>query len=223
MIKLCIFDLDGTVLDTVQTIAYYGNYALKINGIEEIESSKYKYFAGQGTVNLIENMLNFRNCYTKETHKKVFDDYNAAYDNDTTYKTTIFAGLKEVLDKIRELGIDFAIVSNKPDFAAKTVVKKLYGEDYFVDVIGKREKRPLKPDPTEVLDVISAQGVKKEECLYIGDTAVDMITGKNAGIYTIGVLWGFRDKEELITSGADMVIEKPSELYDYIISKNPSV
>ena len=94
----------------------------------------------------------------------------------------------------------------------------MYGEDYFTCVLGQREGKPLKPDPTVVFDVISDLNVSKEDCIYIGDTSVDMKTGKNAGLFTIGVLWGFRDKKELLENGADMVIKKPSELYEFVIN-----
>ena len=217
MIKLCIFDLDGTVLDTIATIAHYGNYALIKNGIEAIEACEYKYLAGTGIANLIKNMLNFRQCYTEELYERVFHDYDTAYNADVSYKSTVFDGLKEALDKIKAIGIKLAIVSNKPDYAAKTVVNSLYGENYFVSVNGQKQGEPLKPDPRVVLDMLKEQNVKKEECLYIGDTSVDMKTGKNAGIFTIGVLWGFRGREELTENGADIVIEKPAELYDYVL------
>lgn len=218
MIKLCIFDLDGTVLDTVKSIAYYANCALIKNGIEAIEVDMYKYLAGNGISRLIHNMLDYRNCNTPETYEKVFRDYDTAYNNDVTYKTEIFEGLLPVLDRIKEKGVRLAIVSNKPDFAAKTVVNKLYGEGYYDFVTGQTPGGVLKPDPTAVLDVISAMGVKKEECLYIGDTSTDMLTGKNAGLFTVGVLWGFRGRDELTANGADLIIDKPSQLYDCVLS-----
>ena len=218
MIKLCIFDLDGTVLDTVSTIGYYGNYALKKNGIKEIPVEEYKFLAGTGIKNLIKNMLNFRNCYTEELFDKVFYDYDTAYNKDVTKNTTIFAGLKETLDKIKKTGVKIAIVSNKPDYATKDVVLKLYGENYFDFVAGQSEGFKLKPDPSLVLNVVSDFGAEKEECIYVGDTSTDMQTGKNAGLYTVGVLWGFRGAEELLQNGADILIENPEELYG-IVSK----
>lgn len=218
MIKLCIFDLDGTILDTVETIAHYGNYALLKNGIEPIEPCEYKYLAGTGIKNLIKNMLDYRNSYSEELFKKVFLDYDTAYNKDVSFKSGIFAGLKEVLDKLKKRGIRLAIASNKPDYAAKSVVSSLYGDGYFVHVSGHRENAPLKPDPSMVFEILNEQGVSNDECLYIGDTSVDMKTGKNAGIFTVGVLWGFRDRDELSANGADLIIEKPDELYDYVCS-----
>lgn len=219
MIKLCILDLDGTALDTIETISYYGNYALGKHGIESIEACEYKYLVGTGISNLIKNMLNFRQCYTEETFAKVFHDYDTAYNADVSYKSRIYDGLKEALDKIKALGVELAIVSNKPDYATQEVVRKLYGENYFTYVTGKKDGYPLKPDPTVVLNLINEKALGKDECIYIGDTSTDMLTGKNAGLFTVGVLWGFRGRDELLSNGADMLAKKPCELYEYVLSK----
>lgn len=216
MVKLCIFDLDGTVLDTVATIAYYGNYALSKNGIEPIDVEEYKYFAGNGAVNLIKRALRFRDCLTDEVFEKVFADYNTAYNANTSYLTAPFDGIQETLKAIKTQGIKMAILSNKPHFATCGVINSLFGEGYFDCVYGQREDVPIKPDPTAVLGIMEECNVKPEECLYIGDTGTDMETGKNAALCTVGVLWGFRGKEELLEGGADLIIEKPQQLLDCI-------
>lgn len=216
MIKLCIFDLDGTVLDTVESIAHYGNYALEQHGVEIIPSAEYKFLAGNGIANLIKNMLNFRNAYSEELYEKVYRTYDDAYNANVSYKSKIFDGLKETLDAIKAQGIKLAIVSNKPDFAARTVVKEIYGENYFSFVTGQTPGGPLKPDPAVVLNVLKEFGVEKCECIYVGDTSTDMKTGKNADLYTVGVLWGFRGRQELLDNGADVLIEKPEELLDCV-------
>ena len=216
MIKLCIFDLDGTVLDTVTTIAYYGNYALSKNGIEPIDVEEYKYFAGNGAVNLIKRALRFRNALTDEVFQKVFDDYNTAYNADTSYLTTPFDGIQETLNAIKAQGIKMAILSNKPHFATCGVITSLFGEGFFDCVYGQREDVPIKPDPTAVYQIMAECNAKPEECLYIGDTGTDMKTGKNAQLRTVGVLWGFRGKEELLENGADVIIEKTCQLLDCI-------
>ncbi len=218
MIKLCIFDLDGTVLDTIDTIAYYGNCALQKNGIEPIPNEEYNKLAGMGIVNLIKNMLNYRCCYSDENFDRVYTDYDNAYNSNTSYKTKIFDGLLDCLDKLKEKGIKLAVISNKPDFAVCEVVKETYGDNYFCFVSGKKDGFPLKPDTTLVNKLICDTGVKKEECVFVGDTSVDMLTGKSAELYTIGVLWGFRDKKELEESGADTVVKTPLELYERIVS-----
>ncbi|MBQ9784455.1 MAG: HAD family hydrolase [Clostridia bacterium] len=218
MVKLCIFDLDGTVLDTVGTIAHYGNGALVKHGIEPIETRQYNFLAGKGARILVRGMLEYRNCYSEELFERVFADYNEAYNKDVTHGTTVFEGLCEVLDALKARGIKLAIVSNKPDFAAQTVVNKIYGEGYFDFVTGQREGIALKPDPAAVLAVMERFGATREECVYVGDTGVDMETGKNAGLYTVGVLWGFRGREELKYFGADVLVERPPALYDCILT-----
>ena len=216
MVKLFIFDLDGTVLDTVESIAYFANSALIKNGIEPIEVGEYKYLAGRGIANLVRGMLEFRGCYGDALYEKVFHDYDTAYNERPTYKSKIFDGLKETLDKIKADGVKIAIVSNKPDFAARSVVCELYGEDYFDFVTGQVKGGPLKPDPTVVLSVMEKFGVSREECIYVGDTSTDMQTGKNAGLFTVGVLWGFRGREELLQNGADVILERTGDLYPLV-------
>ena len=216
MIKLCIFDLDGTVLDTVKTIAHYVNTTLENNGVAPIEVEQFKYLAGRGMADLIRRSLEYRSCYEDDFYNKVLHEYDVAYNADVCYKTTIFDGLKEVLDAIKAEGIRMAIVSNKPDFAARTVVNTLYGEGYFDFVTGQVPGGVLKPDPSVVLSVMEQFGVTREECLYVGDTSTEMKTGKNAGMFTVGVLWGFRGREELLENGADLLAEKPCEIYDCI-------
>ncbi len=217
--RLCIFDLDGTVLDTVGSIAHYGNLALQKHNIEPIDEREYQYFAGDGAKTLIMRMLNYRSCYSEELHASVFRDYNEMYHADVTCKTVIFDGLKDFLDLLKADGYQFAIVSNKPDFAAKTVVNTLYGKGYFDRVVGQKEGSVLKPDPREVLTVMQELGVETKDCVYVGDTDTDMKTGKNAGLYTIGVLWGFRGSEELEASGADAIAATPKELYELILKQ----
>lgn len=216
MIKLCIFDLDGTVLNTLDTIAYYGNRALENNGVQPIEPQAYRYLVGTGIKNLIRKMLFYRDCYSDGLFKKVYLDYDTAYNADTTYLTVVYDGLHEVLDTLKAKGIRLAIVSNKPDFAVRSVVTHLFGEDYFDDVTGQKPGGVLKPDPFEVLALMERRQVMPAECLYLGDTSTDMLTGKAAGIFTIGVAWGFRELDELLGSGADAIIRKPKELLTFV-------
>ncbi|MBE6566091.1 MAG: glycerol-3-phosphate 1-O-acyltransferase PlsY [Ruminococcaceae bacterium] len=219
--RLCIFDLDGTVLDTAPSIAHYGNLALQAHGIEPIDEREYQYFAGDGAKNLIRRMLEYRSCYSDELHASVFKVYNELYNADVTCKTVIFDGLKDTLDSLKADGYRFAIVSNKPDFAAKTVANALYGEGYFDRIVGQKEGSALKPDPGEVFAVMKELDASVQNCVYVGDTDTDMKTGKNAGLYTIGVLWGFRERDELEASGADAIVATPKELYQKIMAQIP--
>ena len=212
MTKLCIFDLDGTVLDTVKTIAYYGNLALSTHGIEPIAVKEYNYFAGNGAVNLIKRALRFRDALTDEVFEKVFATYNATYNADTSYLTAPFDGVRETLDEIKTRGIQMAILSNKPHFATCGVIDSIFGVGYFDRVYGQRENVPIKPDPTAVFGIMEELGAEAEECLYIGDTGTDMKTGKNANLRTVGVTWGFRSAEELHENGAMHIVHEADEI-----------
>ena len=219
MIKLCIFDLDGTVLDTVKSIAHFCNTVLERHGIAPFPTEDYNYLAGGGAANLLHNILEQRSMESPELFQTLFDEYVPLYENNVSYLTTIFEGLKEQLDALKEKGIRLAIVSNKMDAQTQRVVRETYGEGYFDYVTGQKPGGPLKPDITEVVGAMSYFGVTPAECLYFGDTSTDMITGKRAGIYTVGVLWGFRGREELESHGADALLTHPSELSAFVFEQ----
>lgn len=214
MKKLCIFDLDGTLLDTLPTISYYCNLSLREFGLPEIEEEKFKYLAGNGAKVLIERMLDEVGADREEYFDKVYKFYNREYDKNVSYLTKPFDGVPEMLAGLKTLGIDTAVISNKPDFAAVNVVKLFLGE--LVDIAhGGREGIPLKPAPDGVFEIMEEAGVTADECIYVGDTGTDMETGKNSGIFSIGVLWGFRKEDELLENGADMIVSHPLEILDY--------
>lgn len=214
MKKLFIFDLDGTVLDTLGTIVHYANAALEKNGVKPIAKEQYRYLVGRGISNLIRGMLEYRGAYTDALYERVYRDYNTAYNADAARGTAIYPEMKETLDALKARGARLAIVSNKPDFAAQTVVEHCFGKGYFDFVAGQRADVPLKPDPTAVNDVIARFGVLRDECVYVGDSGGDMVTAKNAGIGAVGVLWGFRGRDELVAAGADVLLARASELLE---------
>lgn len=219
MVKLCIFDLDGTLLNTINTIAYYANSALEKHGVAPIAVERYKYLVGKGAKNLIHAALRERNCDEDVLFEAVFTDYNVAYNSNVTYLTAPYDGIVEMLAELRARGIRTAIVSNKPDFATKAVVSEILGEVAFDYVTGQREGVPLKPDPAAVINVMEMIGVSAAECVYVGDTSTDMKTGKSAGVYTVGVLWGFRDRAELEENGADALAANAKKLLEIIVEK----
>ena len=221
MIKLCIFDLDGTVLDTVASIAHFMNTVLVRHGIEPYPTADYNYLAGAGAGPLVHEALARRGMDTPELFEAFINEYVPLYRDNVAYKTTIFDGLKEQLDRLKAAGISLAIVSNKPDSQAQAVVRATYGEGYFDYVTGQKPGGPLKPDITEVLGAMARFGAAPEQCLYFGDTSIDMITGKRSGIFTVGVLWGFRGEDELTANGADALLRAPGELGDFVLTFNP--
>ena len=176
------------------------------------EEEKYKYLAGNGAKVLIERMLDEVGADREKYFDKVYKFYNREYDKNVSYLTKPFDGVPEMLAGLKTLGIDTAVISNKPDFAAVNVVKLFLGE--LVDIAhGGREGIPLKPAPDGVFEIMEEAGVTADECIYVGDTGTDMETGKNLGAArTVGVLWGFRDKAELVCAGADITIDRVEEL-----------
>lgn len=209
--KLCIFDMDGTLVNTIDTIAYFGNTTLENFGIEPIPTENYKILVGNGSRVLIERMLDVRGAKpdnVDEIHKW----YMNKYDNDFMYLTRAYDGIIPMLKKLKEAGVKTAIISNKDDVTAKKVSDELFDAGLIDLCLGARAGKALKPDPESVLEIIEEFGVEKSECLYIGDTATDIQTAKNAELYSIGVLWGFRDEAELKNAGADVIISDPMKI-----------
>lgn len=219
MIKACIFDLDGTLLNTLDTIAYFGNTALKNFGIEEIPTEEYKTLVGNGSRILIERMLKFRGIDIEKTHE-IHQWYKEKYDNDFLYLTTVYDGIIPMLETLKEMKVKTAILSNKDDSTTKKVAEVMLQGELFDICLGARKEKPLKPDPESVFEIAEELGVLRSECLYIGDTATDIETAKNAGVCSVGVLWGFRDENELKSAEADMIVSHPLEIIDFINSRN---
>ncbi len=210
--KAAIFDLDGTLLDTLETLAYYGNRTLEKYGLAPYEKDAYRYMIGNGAKVLIQRMLEGR--AREDLFDAAYKTYIDAYHADTLYKTEIYPGIEKMLVALRGKGLQLSVLSNKPHEATVPILKNFFGADTFAEMRGAMEGVPIKPDPTAALEIAEKLGALPAECLYIGDTAVDMETGKRAGFYTIGVLWGFRDEEELRLGGADRIITNPAEILD---------
>ena len=208
--KLVIFDMDGTTVDTIDTIAYYTNNALEKCGLKTLTNEHYKRFTGDGMRVLIERCVAEVGADSSYV-EKVEKIYKDAYDADFMYLTKPYDGIVDMLKKLKSMGIKTAVVSNKPQELAEQVSEKLFGS-LMDETRGAKAGVPLKPDPVQVLEVIESYGVSKDEVLYVGDTATDIKTAKNAGLYSIGVLWGFRDWDELSQAGADLIISQPCEI-----------
>jgi len=216
MVKACIFDLDGTLLNTIDSIAYFGNNALNKFGFKDIDIKRYKVLVGNGADVLIRRLLKENCCEDEGIFKKTLEYYVRTYDEDFLYKTTVYDGMKELLDELKENNIKIGVLSNKPHSTTQKVIEAMFGENYFDACYGKREGIPLKPDTTALFSLMDEFGVLPGECLYIGDTGTDMLTGKGGGLFTIGVLWGFRNRDELEKNGADIIISHPKEILKYI-------
>ncbi len=214
MIKLAIFDLDGTLADTLGDLAYSGNTALEKFGFPVHDVEKYRYFVGDGIPMLIRRILpeSERTEERITEVKAVFDDI---YANHFDVFTKPYDDITSLLDKLAEKGIMTAVASNKADPFTQKVVAKLFTHK-FTCVQGKMDGVEKKPSPAIVYNVMNSCNVTAEETVFIGDSGVDMQTAKNAGVKSIGCLWGFRTKEELLENGAVYLVEKPCEILEII-------
>ncbi len=218
MIKAVFFDLDGTLVNSLEDLATSTNFALKEFGFPIHEVEKYKYFVGDGMQKLIERVLPEDNR-TEETHREVFKAFWNHYAEHYVDKTVVYDGIKELLSALRQEGLKLAVVSNKAQEMALEVTNKLLGDALDV-VCGKQEGYLPKPDPKLTLKTMSDIGVKPEECVFIGDSGMDAATAVNIGCVGIGVLWGFRTEDELLDNGAKFIVKKPSQILDIIHSLN---
>ena len=216
MKKLCIFDLDGTLMNTIPAISHFGNSALKKFGFPEIEPDRYKILVGNGRDLLIHRMLNESGNDTEENYLNVGKAYDTAYEADPLYKTAPYDGVLDLLDTLKEKGFTLAVLSNKPDNVTQDVVRLFFGERFDI-IAGQKKGVAPKPDPAGVFAILNELKITAEDSYFIGDTYVDITTGKNAGIESIGVLWGFRDEEELTNAGADHIVAKAEENLDIIL------
>ena len=207
-IKAVWFDLDGTLLNTLDDIADSANYILERFGYPTHTVDAYRYFVGQGADNLLRAIVpeSARSLENVDALKKA---YTERYDAHSLDKTRPYDGIAEAVKKLRETGLKLAVISNKSDQATKKTVSSTFPEGLFDFLAGARSGVPLKPDPALVRIVLDEFGISPDEAFFVGDTSVDLATAKNARCPSIGVTWGFRPEE---AAGADFVIDDPSEL-----------
>ena len=216
MFKVAIFDLDGTLLNTLDDLANACNYALNKFSFPTHNVEEYKKFIGNGIYKLVERAVP-NNKKDKETVEKVLKTFSDYYNEHMIDMTKPYDGIVDILDELRAKGIKLAVVSNKKHEFTIEIVKKYFG-DRFDIVFGHRENYKEKPDPTSVLEVIEKLNILKSECIYIGDSNVDILTAKNAGVKSVGVSWGFRDREELANEGANYLADNNIELLNIILN-----
>ena len=216
MKKAVIFDLDGTLADTIASITYCGNLALSRFGLPSFGEEDYKHFVGDGAAMLIRRALLAAGDERLEHFDEVYETYLEIFAKDCMYQVKPYEGICALLEELKHLSVRIAVLSNKPDADSRRVVDELFGKGYFDFVQGQREDIPRKPDPAGVYRIMEAFVLPAGDFLYVGDSGVDMKTGRAAGIFTVGVLWGFRDRKELVENGADAVISKPLELLSHL-------
>lgn len=214
--KACIFDLDGTLTNTLKSMTYSVNLTLKEMGLSQITKDQCRMFVGNGARVLIEESLKVSGDPKASRIEEGMKIYGRIFDQNCTYHVTLYEGIPEMLKALKDRGIHLAVLSNKPDRQTVKVVKEIFGDNIFDYAQGQKDGIRRKPAPDGVWYLMEQMQVSKEECLYIGDSEVDAATGKNAGLKTIGVLWGFRDRKTLETAGADHLIERPEELLQFV-------
>lgn len=214
--KGVIFDLDGTLLDSLEDLANCTNEVLRRRGFPSHALEEYKYFVGDGMYNLLLRALP-REQRQDDFIKKCVAEMKEEYGRHWADETCPYQNIPQLLSKLQEKGLKLAVLSNKPNEFAKIIVKKFF-PGQFVEVAGERPGIPKKPDPRGALAIAEKLQISPQELLYLGDTNTDMQTAVAAGMFPVGVLWGFREAEELLTSGAKVLIEKPLDLMQ-ILSK----
>lgn len=208
--RLAVFDLDGTILDTLDDLADSTNHALAVNGLPERSIDEVRQFVGNGIRNLIERAV--PEGTGAELTDRVFSEFREYYAVHCFDKTRPYEGILECMEKIRRDGMHVAVVSNKADFAVQELCERFFPGLSDISV-GEKEGVRRKPYPDSVLHVLDSLGVKKEDAVYIGDSEVDIKTAENAGLDEIAVEWGFRDSEYLRVQGAKVLVKTPAELY----------
>ena len=211
MKKLVIFDLDGTLLNTIADLANSTNYALKVFGYPIHEPDKYTFMVGNGINKLFERALPDGEK-TEENVLRVRQEFVPYYDQHNADKSRPYPGVTELLETLQTAGMQLAVASNKYQTATEKLIAHYFPNIKFTAVFGQREGIPVKPDPIIVKEILQIAKVQEEETLYVGDSGVDMQTAINAGVTSCGVTWGFRPRTELESFHPDHIVDNAEEI-----------
>ncbi len=211
MKKLVIFDLDGTLLNTIADLATATNRALELCGYPIHAMDAYRFFVGNGIRKLFERALP-EGHRTEAEILKIHSLFVPYYDAHNADKSLPYPGIPELLIELQNRNIRLAVASNKYQAATGKLIAHYFPEIRFAEVMGQREGIPTKPDPSIVYNILKIADAKQEETLYVGDSNVDMQTARNAAVTAVGVTWGFRPREELEACHPAHIVEKPEEI-----------
>lgn len=219
--RLIVFDLDGTLLNSLEDLADSANWVLEQHGFPTHPVDAYRYFVGDGVRKLIERILP-QEERTEARIEQCRQEFVAYYKVHMEDKTSVYEGITELLVELKNRGLKIAVATNKVHIAVKPLMEKYFPEIRFDSMIGQREGVPVKPAPQIMFDILRETGCEPSEALHVGDTATDMQLAHNAGVTPVGVLWGYRPLEELQEAGAKFIIENPEELlrlvHEYILT-----
>ena len=212
---LIVFDLDGTLLNTIADLTDAVNYALRVHRFPPRNQTQCLQFVGNGVTKLVERALP-EGARSSSIVTDVRDSFSAYYNAHLTDKTTIYPGIEEILSALQKRQIKIAVASNKYQTATEKIITHFFPQIPFAAILGQREGVSVKPDPTIVYDILQRTGEDKTRCLYVGDSDVDMQTARNAGIRSCAVTWGFRSRKLLTGCHPDYVIDRPEELLNIL-------
>lgn len=217
MKKLVIFDLDGTLINSIEDLGHAANYALSKNGFPTHSLASYPFFVGNGVRNLIRKALpeENRNDATIDSLLKDFKEY---YDEHNVDATKPYDGIMDLLVRLQDEGVKLAVASNKYQRATEKIVSHLFPDINFVSVQGQQDGMNVKPDPSIVFNILSVALVPKASVLYVGDSGVDMETARRACVDSVGVTWGFRSEKELNEYHADQIVHRASDIFDIVMA-----
>ena len=215
MYKACIFDLDGTLLNTIADLAQSTNHALSVLGYPMHEESAYNFMVGNGINKLFERALP-EGEKSEENVLRVRKEFVPHYDRHNADKSRPYPGIPELLEQLQLQGLQIAVASNKYQAATQKLIAHYFPKIDFVAIFGQREGVNVKPDPTIVEDILSIAKVDKKDVLYVGDSGVDMQTAINAGVTSCGVTWGSRPRTELEEFNPDYIVTGAKEIIDII-------
>ncbi len=217
MIRCCIFDLDGTLLNTLDALTYTTNRVMEQFGLGPVDEAHIRQFVGDGYQLLMERALRFCGDEALTHYEESLQVYTELFARYSMYQVRPYDGIPELLEGLKARGIRIAVLSNKPHPRTVENIETVFGAGYFDVVAGEQPGIPRKPDPAGVVRILDQLGVRPEECLYFGDTNTDMRTGLGAGLITVGVAWGFRDREELEAFHPPYLISHPQEVFQRIL------
>ncbi len=218
MIKIAVFDLDGTLVNSLVDLALNVNKGLAKAGLEEKPVENYNQYVGNGREVMIKKAMG-EFADNNELFKIAEDTFNKEYAIHCNDNTTSYEGCAEMLYELEKRGIKTAVLSNKPDEFVGNIVRKVYPNHSFAEAWGQKSEYKRKPNGEALLAMLEKHNLKKEECIYIGDSDVDVFTAKNADVKMAGVSWGFRGKAELMSVGAPFVADTAKELLEYICNE----
>ena len=219
MKKLAIFDLDGTLLNTIEDLGYAANHALQAHGYPTHSIASYPFFVGNGVRRLIERVLP-EDARTEATIDRLLVTFKEYYNDHNTAYTKPYEGIPELLSLLSSRGVAIAVASNKYQAATEKLISHFFPTLSFIAVEGQKEGVPVKPDPSIVFEILAKAKTPKADTIYIGDSGVDMETARRACVDSVGVTWGFRPEKELVENHADTIVNSPGDIAKLIFSND---